>query len=418
MRIAFVSYEYPPDTAKGGIATYVEQAANMLTQRGHTVEVFTASSTRSGCEGRDNLKVHRIRVNNRSNFSEAILPIFASCHEFEKFDVVEGPDYGAEASAITKRFPDLPLVLKLHTPSYILRSVGRISMTPAAKLRFTLGALRRGQWPQLPQPQLAYDYSLDTEYHHALRAQSIASPSIAIRDRIKTDWRLDDKAFSLVPYPYIPSPDILNIPLDTDTRRVTFIGRLEARKGILDLMKAVPMVLKQSSNVKFRFVGPPWPSPIKGLNMKEYMQKKLWRYSGAIEFTDAVPLRKIPTFLSETDVCVFPSVWESFGLVCLEAMAAGRGVVASSAGGMAELLDGGKAGLLIPPKDPVSIATSILKLLREPLLRRQYGAFARERVLLHYSLDCIGVLQEENYIHAIKQLPSSQMIPSQKYSVS
>ena len=48
MRIAFISYEYPPDTAAGGIATYARQAAHMLRDRGHAVEVFAASPHRTG----------------------------------------------------------------------------------------------------------------------------------------------------------------------------------------------------------------------------------------------------------------------------------------------------------------------------------------------------------------------------------
>ncbi|NJN49074.1 MAG: glycosyltransferase family 4 protein [Alkalinema sp. RL_2_19] len=154
MKIALVSYEYPPDTAIGGIATYVRQAAQMLAQRGHTVEVFAASSTRAGCETESryrHLKIHRIQLTDRTQFAQAIAPVFAQRHQLLHFDVLEGPDCGADAAVITTEFPDLPLVLKLHTPSYILRRVGHTPLTGLAKARFCLGALRGGNGQQLPR---------------------------------------------------------------------------------------------------------------------------------------------------------------------------------------------------------------------------------------------------------------------------
>jgi glycogen synthase len=123
-----------------------------------------------------------------------------------------------------------------------------------------------------------------------------------------------------------------------------------------------------------------------------------------------VPLDQVPEYLAQTDICVFPSIWESFGLVCLEAMAAGRGVVGSSAGGMVELLDEGQAGLLTPPQQPKLLAQSMLRLLQDPDRRQQYGAIARARVLSHYSLAYIGQIQEASYRSAI--LRHSHQLPA------
>jgi glycogen synthase len=57
MKIAFISYEYPPDTSYGGIATYVKQASQLLCQRGHHVEVFAASPDRCGTEVEEGILV-------------------------------------------------------------------------------------------------------------------------------------------------------------------------------------------------------------------------------------------------------------------------------------------------------------------------------------------------------------------------
>ena len=60
MKIALISYEYPPDTAYGGIATYVEQAARMLSERGHYVEVFAGSERRAQSSDESGILTHRI----------------------------------------------------------------------------------------------------------------------------------------------------------------------------------------------------------------------------------------------------------------------------------------------------------------------------------------------------------------------
>jgi hypothetical protein len=60
MKIAFISYEYPPDSAHGGIATYMHQAARMMSGRGHHVEVFAGSRHRSGTFCEDGVLVHRL----------------------------------------------------------------------------------------------------------------------------------------------------------------------------------------------------------------------------------------------------------------------------------------------------------------------------------------------------------------------
>ncbi len=105
----------------------------------------------------------------------------------------------------------------------------------------------------------------------------------------------------------------------------------------------------------------------------------------------------------QMDITVLPSLWENFPNACLEAMAAGRGVVGSSAGGMAQQLDEGKVGLLVPPKHPEAIAEAVCTLLANPVLRQELGRKARERVLSEYSADRIGLLMEQSYEQAIRQ---------------
>lgn len=392
MKIAFINFEYPPDTADGGIATYVKQAANMLQLRGNQVEVFAASRQRSGTQTEPNgVVVHRIKHESlRVDFAQPIAQIFARRHQEISFDVLEGPDYGADSRFATQLVPEIPLVVKLHTPYAIVCQLDKPSLQKTWRRK--LDFYRRGISP-----------FIDIERVHALAADEIAAPSQAIGNKLIELWRLDPKKVNVFPLPYTPSPESLNIPVDTLTNTVSFIGRLEVRKGVIDLAKAIPLILAKQPQAKFRFVGAFQKSPNPQQNMFEYLQEMLQPYLKSIEFTGQLPSEQIPSVLSTTDICIFPSIWESFGYVCLEAMAAGRGVVGSSAGGMAEIINSDAVGRLVPPKSPEKIAQVVVELLSSPKLRQQLGYAARARVREQYNNDRIGNLQEASYRRAIAQ---------------
>ncbi|MGC1309737.1 MAG: glycosyltransferase family 4 protein [Phormidesmis sp.] len=406
MKIAFISYEYPLDTAIGGIATYNYQAANLMQQRGHQVEVFSGSSHRSGCIDDNGVVVHLVKSEGRSDFAEQVVSTFVERHHELKFDVIESPEIGAESFHITNIVPDVPLVVKLHTPSFLLSEINYTPPTLKMKFRRVIGSLRRGKLP-MPFSKTVYDFSQDREYIQTNKADLVSAPSKSLGNKLIAAWHLDPDKVWVLPSPYLPSAELLKIPIESQFQRITFIGRLEVRKGILDLADAIPVVLKRYPKVLFRFVGPAWPSPEPEMDMRQYLLKRLRRYRENLEFSGAVTPEQIPKFLAETDICVFPSRWENFPNVCLEAMAAGRGIVASNAGGMTDMLASGNAGYLVPPKAPSAIALAICKLISDPSLRMRLGKAARARVLAEYSSDKIGDLQEASYKEAIKRRHTS-----------
>jgi len=413
MKIAFISYEYPPDTAYGGIATYVHQAARMLQRRGHRVEVFTGSPHRSGTAYEDGVFVHRVRVMEQHEFAKPIGQFFSERHKVIQFDVLEGPDFSADAREAVRLAPDIPLVLKLHTPSILLLKLNFYETTLVKKIRSYIWALLAGI-----KPTWGYDPRIEThrqnsvrlneiEWAHALEADEIASPSRSLGNILIKEWGLDPTLIQHVPYPYIPTPELLQIPVETQTKVVTFVGRLEVRKGVIDLAQAIPMILRYHPDAKFRFVGPADVSPRPKVDMQTYLENMLRHYSNSLEFTGPVALSEIPQVLAATDICVFPSLWENFPCVCLEAMAAARGIVGSDAGGMVDMLDAGRVGRLVPPRSPHSIAQAIIELLGNPELRMKLGQAARERILTEYSADHISVLQEASYARAISRRRAS-----------
>jgi glycosyltransferase involved in cell wall biosynthesis len=84
-------------------------------------------------------------------------------------------------------------------------------------------------------------------------------------------------------------------------------------------------------------------------------------------------------------VVACPSRREGFGVVCAEAMAHGRAVVASAVGGLLDLVEDEKSGLLVPPGDVAALRSALERLLADRDLRRRLGAAARERIRSHFS---------------------------------
>jgi glycogen synthase len=395
MKVALFSFEYPPDTGYGGIATTTRQIAFMLQQQGHHVEVFAGSSSRTQSQVEENgFWVHRVVAKRRIDFVHAIVPIFQERHRSTNFDVLESPEFGADAAAAIQALPNIPLVVRLHTPTaMVAEHDGRGSWL--AQLRVRAGALRRGINPLG-----------DLEHRLAASADGLIAPSWAIGKELIQRWQLKPQRLQHIPNPFIPAQALLDVPIPSSAKFVTFIGRLDVKKGVTDLAAAIPQIVEAFPQAKFRFVGRNGSSPDKNHDMRSYLEHMLEPHLDAIEFTGQISQQELPSVLSDSAVCVFPSRWENFPNVCLEAMSAGRAVVGSSAGGMAEMLSSKEVGRLVPPQSPEKIAAAVIELLKDPDLCSSIGHNARQKVLDEYSPQRIAELQENSYIRAIQQRKS------------
>lgn len=403
MRIAFLSHEFPPATGGGGIGTYLAQVAPRLAALGHDVTVFAGtrrdSSHEETCVG---ARVLRVPCDDSPSFRSAVVPAFAAEHGRFAFDVCEGSDFDASALEVKRAFPRLPCVVKLHTPRFAIDELQHRPPGAFARLRMALGAWRRGQRLRIVPIRAQPDARAEIA---ALEiADEIAAPSRAIADAALRWARIDPRRISVFPYPYEPAPALLDLPVGSDTRRVTFLGRLEERKGVLDLAAAIPRVLAREPRCRFRFVGRAMSSPRRDLDMRAYLERRLSRFTPAVEFTGPRPPEDLPRLLADTDLLVAPSHWESFGLVCCEGMAAGRLVIGSLSGGMAEIIEPDVSGLLIPPGAPDDLADAILRGIADPYLRRRCGSAARERVLRVFAAPSLLDLQIASYQRACARL--------------
>ena len=120
-----------------------------------------------------------------------------------------------------------------------------------------------------------YAPPVDKERVHIADADEVAAPCRSIGKLVTEAWNLDPARVAWFPCPYVAKPEMLAIPAETETNMVTFLGRLERRKGVLNLAAAIPMVLKKHPAARFQFVGKPQDSPNPSLDMRQYLQNVL-----------------------------------------------------------------------------------------------------------------------------------------------
>ena len=160
---------------------------------------------------------------------------------------------------------------------------------------------------------------------------------------------------------------------------VLFVGGLEPRKGLEYLLHAMEYVIDALPSARLIAVG---KTGFRGTDEWSWFSKLADRLgiSGRMEFTESVDQETLLRFYSECDVLVLPSKTEGWGLSLMEAMACGKPVVASKAGGIPELVRDGTDGILVRPGDVRGLADSIIKLLSDPDLRTEMGKEGMRRV--------------------------------------
>lgn len=406
MRIAFISFEFPPAVAVGGIGTYAWHAVKMLSEAGHDVHVFAAGTEAGREAGPAGAVVHRFRSSERTEFASSLVPELLEAHSQKPFDVIEAPEIGPEGAPAFAALPAVARVVKLHTPSFL---VGRIGWDPPSlktRLRFWAGSLLRGRWRTLRRPEYRRDE--DPEYRTALLADEIAAPSRAIGEILKAEWSLPEDKVNVYPYPmpFTAAADFLALPPPSEVRTVGFLGRLEPRKGVLELVQALPDILRAAPHLRFVFIGPSWP--YQGTDMRTWITRKHPRLLKHLHFVGAVKLQAVAETLATVDAVILPSRWENFPFACWESLAAARLVVGSRAGGMSEVIEDGVSGLLVDPRDPATITRAILRAVRDSSSVRDMAIAGRERVRALLSPDRVLPLQLASYTRAIAKARQRQ----------
>jgi glycosyltransferase involved in cell wall biosynthesis len=175
------------------------------------------------------------------------------------------------------------------------------------------------------------------------------------------------------------------------TPTIGMIARLAPQKGHTVLVDALPAVIERFPDLRVELVGHEHLTTI--AELRAYAEGR-----GVAEHVTFTGFRDdLPELFARWDVMVLPSLWEGFGLVLLEAMAAGRPVVASRVGPIPEIVLHGETGLLVEPGRADELAAALIEVLANPELGQRLGTAGRRRVVERFTLG--GMVEETEALY-------------------
>ncbi|MCD6593180.1 glycosyltransferase family 4 protein [Candidatus Bathyarchaeota archaeon] len=387
MRICMLTWEFPPRIV-GGIARHCLGLSKALAKLGHEVYVVTLEFPGAPLfEDVDGVKVHRVLIElGHPNF---IIWTFIFNHFMEKkvaelsrsvkFDIIHIHDWlTAEAGVSSKHFLNKSLVSTVHSTE-VGRSQG------------------------LHNPD---SFLIDgIEWWMTYEAKRVIVCSNSVKWEIESHFNLPHDKVTVIPNGVEVSTFNLNINREEVKRRygikpneriVLFIGRLVPQKGVDTLIKAAPLIIQRHRDARILIAGDGWSRTyleelVKSMGLRDHV-----RFLGFISDWELADL------MVAADVLVVPSVYEPFGIVALEGMAAGTPVVATNIGGLSEIIEHDRTGVLVYPRNPESIAWGVNRVLSDHKYADWLVRNARRKVLEAYSWEEIAKRTVEVYESASK----------------
>ncbi|MEM4283840.1 MAG: glycosyltransferase [Candidatus Caldarchaeum sp.] len=397
MNVWFLCTEYPP--FPGGVSTYVGNMSRLLAQAGHKVTVLAYDRERDDEEYTPE-GVRVIRFQARASHLSALPPASGKVEDHPAFpfnimswgpalsyqfaeelrhrlseeaelpDIIECQDFLAIAYFILQRrltgdrvFKKLPILIHLHSPMF---EVYRIN--------------------QFPRYKLALYWIGEMEKFSILAADGLISPSQYLKDCVCSTLQRS-LPIEVIPYPYRfeDFAETLAANYQPQPGDLVYGGRLEVRKGVLPLVKACARLWNQGYNFRLTLIGGDTEFYPRGVTVRSHLFNQYRRFiqSGHLAITkEPLPQKELYQRYAKAWAVVVPSIWENFPNVCIEAMALGKVVIASTAGGQAEMIEAdGRYGLLFDwavPGDCERALQRVLAMSAEE--NRQLGLRAAQRI--------------------------------------
>jgi len=193
---------------------------------------------------------------------------------------------------------------------------------------------------------------------------------------------------------------VRSLGVDPDRPYALFVGRITRQKGVMHLLAAAEQLPPEAGLVLCAGAA---DTPAERQQVADAVAELQSRRSGVVWIEAMLPREQLVPLITGATVFVVPSVYEPLGIVNLEAAACGTAVVASDVGGIPEVVDDGRTGLLVhyDPADPAAfergLAEAISELLRDPDRAAAMGAAGRERVLAEFGWPAIAQQTVEVY---------------------
>jgi glycogen(starch) synthase len=381
--VCLVAEEYPDETGWGGIGTYHYNVARAYRQLGCKVIVICRSLGQARSYWDDGILIKRIRpyfswnsfLQDTVGYRLAVLVSLARATHGHVVDVIESPEWKAETALFRICFKHPLLCIRMQGNIWLIAKYNAMgSLSVAQRIQ---GILER--------------YILNTADYVSSCSSAFASwtrnSQITSRDIKVIPNPTDVERFR----PRLPKSESYTENNATGLITLLFVGRIEQRKGVHLIFEIIPRLADTVPDLRFVFVGADTPTGSRGQSLKMELTAKLpQKYHRTLDFRGYVRYEEISEQYQGADICVFPSLYEPFGEVCLEAMACGKPVIASRQGGMGELIEDMQSGILFDPLVPGDLLEKVSIVLSDAALRQQIGVRARERVLQLYSQPVVG----------------------------
>lgn len=338
MKILQVTSVFPPRI--GGLEKCVYNISKGLVEEGHQTIVYTTNSPRSKTyELKDGVVIHRIPV--FITVFGAPIALFLPYMIRENVDLVHvhvPPVFGAISSIVFGKMKRVPVIVTFHNDT-VARARWQNFLVRIYNV--ILNRLILGKVNLITVPSQAYRMELKRRGIDENRIRTINN-GIELSTRKGFNVNKLKQQLGLL-----------------EKEIVLFVGALEKRKGVEFLIKAFPRVKNKILNVKFLIVG----NGSEKTNLESLAHDL--KASGDILFTGHVTDEQLEVFYEISDAFVLPSLYETFGLVLLEAMAHSKPIVATRILGVSELVNSGINGILVEPRNSEQLSEAIIQVLSE-----------------------------------------------------
>ncbi|MCM0646935.1 glycosyltransferase family 4 protein [Clostridium swellfunianum] len=376
MKVLMLSWEYPPKNI-GGLSNHVYYLSKNLGRLGHEVHVITCEEENIPLEEEGaGVFVHRVIPYSldSSDFTKWVMHLNFAMIEAGiklinangKFDIIHGHDWlSAYAAKVLKGSYNIPMVCTIHATEHGRNNGIRTEMQ---------------------------SYISSVEWMMTYEAWKVIACSQYMKEEIHSVFNTPLDKLYIVPNGVSVEAfeGCFNIAefrrnFARDEEKIIFyVGRHVYEKGIQLLIEAAPDILSACSEVKFVIAG-------KGAMSEELKQKaRAMGLENKILFLGYLEDDEKAKLYKASDVAVFPSLYEPFGIVALEAMAAGCPVAVSDVGGLKEIVEHKVSGMKLIPGSKDSIKDNVIELLDNDLLRKAVSENAYGEVLKKYTWDKIA----------------------------
>lgn len=386
MHICFVCREYPPSLRGGGIASYIKEVAHGLHDAGHRVTVIAASDDTRLSSDEDDEGVRVIRLSGGDFLipqveGNSLLKKFRMFYRFYTYrkriremilslgdvDVIEVPEYGVEGYFLNDI--GIPVITRLHTPMLL------------DHYHFSLQKLSKANWQ--------YFWQGCKELKVMKEARYITSCSTSLKEWSRKFLGIHSDKIKVIYNPILSERWASNSShysaLEKDGKKhILFVGTVCDWKGCGDLADACKQLADSGEigEIQLDLVGKTGAYADE-LNAKYGKEK--WFY-----LMGKLPREEVMKRYAQADVVCFPSWWENMPMVCIEAMLSGAVVIGSNSGGMSEIIEDGKSGFLMTPRDPQVLADKIKEVCMLPLdAKAKVRKEAHERIMQNFDMKVI-----------------------------